>query len=374
MKITSRMWKVLLSGVLTMGSSVLWTQASVQPASAHGSRSGQELYLSACSGCHGADGRGVAKGRVAFEEELPDFTDCSFASREPDSDWIGVAHDGGPARGFSEMMPAFGDALSQEELGLIMAYIRTMCTSDAWPRGELNLPRPLVTEKAYPEDEAVITSAISAEGPGSVMNKLVYEKRFGARNQYEVILPFGWQESDRWNGGIGDIAVSVKRAFFHSSKTGSIFSGTFEVKLPTGNEDKGFGKGTTVFEPFVSFGQLLPADSFLHFQGGFELPADTSKGHNEAFWRFVLGRTFTQGNWGRAWSPMIEFLGGKDLECGEKVKWDVVPQMQVTLNTRQHIMLNVGLRIPVTESSSRHTEVLIYLLWDWFDGGFFEGW
>lgn len=73
-------------------------------------------------------------------------------------------------------------------------HVRTLCRNDAWPRGELNLPRPLITEKAYPEDEAVFTTEVNSEGDGEVMNELVYEKRFGARNQIEVAVPFGWRE------------------------------------------------------------------------------------------------------------------------------------------------------------------------------------
>jgi len=31
-------------------------------------------------------------------------------------------------------------------------------------------------------------------------------------------------------------------------------------------------------------------------------------------------------------------------------------------------------RIPINERGERHTQVMTYLLWDWFDGGFFEFW
>jgi ribosomal protein S2 len=48
--------------------------------------------------------------------------------------------------------------------------------------------------------------------------------------------------------------------------------------------------------------------------------------------------------------------------------------MQVTLNRRQHIMINVGVRIPVNERANRSTQVITYFLWDWFDGGLLDGW
>jgi hypothetical protein len=37
-------------------------------------------------------------------------------------------------------------------------------------------------------------------------------------------------------------------------------------------------------------------------------------------------------------------------------------------------MLNVGVQVPVTERAGRPTRVMAYILWDWFDGGLFDGW
>jgi hypothetical protein len=48
--------------------------------------------------------------------------------------------------------------------------------------------------------------------------------------------------------------------------------------------------------------------------------------------------------------------------------------MQVSLNTRQHVLLNAGVRLPATDADVRSSQLLIYILWDWFDGGFFAGW
>lgn len=354
------------------------------PASGSAEPSGAELYRQACAHCHGADGRGVAQERLRLEVPVPDFTDCSFATREPDADWVAVAHEGGPVRGFSRQMPAFGDALGVAELERVMEHVRTFCPDPAWPRGELNLPRALVTEKAYPEDEAVFTVGATTGGAGEVSTELVYETRFGARNQVELSVPLAWRETapeepgaggrDGWTSGPGDVAVGVKRAVYHSLERGDVFSIAAEVLLPTGDEDRGFGAGTPVVEPFVAYGRILPADGFLHLQAGAELPVDTDRATEEAFWRLAVGKTFTEGRWGRAWSPMVEVLGSRELTGGEEARWDLLPQVQVTLNQRQHVMLDVGIRLPVAETRGRDPEVLVYLLWDWFDGGFLEGW
>ena len=238
------------------------------------------------------------------------------------------------------------------------------------------MPLPLVTEKAFPENEAVLTTTVNTTGRGVVGNELLYERRLGARTQYEVVVPLLAQADDTggWNHGLGDVAFAVKHVLTQSLERGHILSAAGELILPTGKESLGLGSGVTIFEPFVVFGQLLPADSFVQAQVGLELPFDTNRAEREAFWRVAIGKTFTAGRFGRSWSPMVEWLAARDLEDEATVQWDVVPQMQVTLNRRQHIMINVGVRMPLNERPGRSTQVITYFLWDWFDGGLLDGW
>jgi mono/diheme cytochrome c family protein len=368
MRITLRCAAIL---ILSLASGA--APAGAQTAS---SKTGAELYSAACAACHGADGRGTAPTLLGFDTPIPDFTDCSFSTVEPDEDWMAVSHDGGPARGFDRRMPAFGDAMTDDELQRALDYIRRFCDNPAWPRGELNLPRPLVTEKAFPENEAVLTTTVNATGRGRFGNEFLYEQRLGARTQYEVVVPLLVQEENPAgsNRGLGDVALAVKHVLTHSRERGHILSAAGELILPTGKENAGLGSGVAIFEPFVAFGQLLPAGGFVQAQAGLELPFDTARAGREAFWRVALGKTFTQGRFGRSWSPMVEWLAGRDLENGARVEWDAVPQMQVTLNRRQHIMINVGVRVPVNERTGRSTQVITYFLWDWFDGGLLDGW
>jgi len=310
----------------------------------------------------------------------PDFTESRFASREPEQDWAGIVTLGGPVRGFDRLMPAFGDALTREEIDLILEYVQTFYEDKSWPRGEFNLPLALGTEKAFPEDEVVLKNTIGTEDAGAVDHKLIYEKRFGSQTQIELVVPFGWHEGSdelgptgEWTGGLGDVAIGIKRVLFHNLGMGSIVSFTFETILPTGDEDEGWGKGFTVFEPFVTWGQFLPLGAFLQIQTGVELPT-SSEAENEGLFRAAVGRTFNVGGqWGRAFSPMVEFLGAKELEGGTAV-WDIMPELHFTLNQRQHIMANVGVRVPLTETEGRNPRFEFLLLWDWFDGGLFEGW
>lgn len=367
----------LLTGLLlATGGPMHAQQAGAPDATFAAGTTDADRFAAACANCHGLDGRGAPDAIALLDTAIPDFTDCNFATREPDADWGSIIHQGGPVRGFSTFMPAFGEALTDDDIAAVLRHVRTFCTDAAWPRGELNLPRALLTEKAYPEDEAVWTMTVAADGPGSIQNEFVYERRIGTRSQMELKVPISLAEhpAGDWRFGAGDVGLGLKHTLAHNLDRGYILSAAAELVMPTGDESAGAGKGVAIFEPFVSYGQILPRDSFVQAQFGLEFPSDQEKAEREAFWRLVAGRTWTSGPHGRAWTPMLELVAARALEDGERTQWDVVPQVQISLNTRQHVLLNLGLRMPINERVGRQTQLMVYVLWDWFDGGLFDGW
>jgi mono/diheme cytochrome c family protein len=375
----------LLSGAPALGAAQTEPLPAVHtPPALPAQRTGKDVYEAACAACHGLDGTGSPKATVGFTVALPDFTDCAFATAESDQDWHAVVHEGGRIRGLDRHMPAFGDALSPQDIALAVGHVRTFCQESAWPRGDLNLPRAFFTEKAFPENETVWATTFTGRGERSVGNELIYERRLGVRNQIEVNAPIVFQEvatgapasgevSQTWNHGLGDVAVAFKRTVYASMRTGRIAAAGMEVALPTGKEQLGLGNGYSVFEPFAMWGQILPHNSFLQMHGGVELPSDSAKGTRETYLRTAVGTILAQDRgFGRAWSPQLEVLWARP-EHGAS-EWDIVPQVQVTLSKIQHVRVAAGARIPVTQREERHTQALVYLLWDWFDGGFFEFW
>jgi mono/diheme cytochrome c family protein len=339
---------------------------------------GKEIFLAACVGCHGPDGKGMPDTTVGFEkpDTFPDFSKCDQTTPELDKDWKAIIRDGGSGRGFSPIMPSFSEALTSQQMDLVIRHLRSLCTDRAWPRGELNFPRAIVTEKAFPEDEVVVTTAMNTHGAPGVENEIAYERRIGAKSQLEVSVPVGFtHESGRWLGGVGDIGIGLKRVLFSSLRHGSILSTQGEIILPTGNRAKGLGSGVTTFEGFAAYGQLLPDDWFFQAQAGLDQPTHTGTAPRAAFWRMALGKSFRQGlGLGRLWSPITELVADRDFETGARTNWDVVPQFQVTLNKRQHVRFAIGTRIPATNTAGRSKQLVFYLLWDWFDGGLLEGW
>jgi mono/diheme cytochrome c family protein len=336
---------------------------------------GREIYEAACTTCHGPDGTGAPRSVVGFDRPLPDFTDCAFATAEPDPDWFAVVHEGGPIRGLGRQMPAFGDALSRDEITRVLGYVRTFCDGSGWPRGDLNFPRAFFTEKAFPENEIVWTTGVTTGGETEVASRLVYERRVGARWQIEAIVPIDVRPGASGDSvaGLGDVVVGAKHALFSTLSTGSIVSAGIEVALPTGSEADGLGNGYTVFEPFAMWGQVLPRNSFVQVHGGVEIPSEASRGVKEAFVHTAIGTTLAQDRgYGRSWSPQVELLWARPF--GESSEWDVVPEVQVSLSKLQHVLVAVGVRVPLTDRDVRRPQILAYVLWDWFDGSLFNYW
>jgi len=344
--------------------------------------SGEEIYRQACAACHSVDGSGQPQTTVGFQLPLPnghsfpDFNDCATNTVEPTADWIAVVHRGGPVRALDRHMPAFGDALTPEQIERAVKYVWTFCKDASWPRGDLNLPRAFFTEKAFPENETVWTTGVTGSGAKAIDNELVYEHRIGSRGQFEVKLPIAAQQQEpggAWSRGIGDVEFAVRRTFYANLDRGGIFAAGGAIVAPTGKESEGLGNGFWIYEPFAMWGQMIGTNAFLQVHAGVEFPSDQALGDTEAFARTAFGYTFARDQgFGRAWTPMLEVLTASPQ--GAATEWDVVPQVQVSLSKLQHILLSVGVRVPLNEREERKPQMLTYFLWDWFDGGLFQFW
>ena len=127
-------------------------------------------------------------------------------------------------------------------------------------------------------------------------------------------------------------------------------------------------------EPALAIAQIIPRIGFIQLHAGAELSTHLSRANHEVFWRAALGRTFRKNGFGRSWSPMVEVLGVVEFGEDTEISWDIVPQLQVALTKRQHVRLGTGVKVPLTEFSGRPISLMAYVVWDWYDGRFNEGW
>jgi mono/diheme cytochrome c family protein len=325
------------------------------------------LYAQACAACHGTDGKGSPT--YQGETPVPDFSDCPANTAEPSEQWETIVSRGGPSRGLSSAMPAYGEALDPEEIRGLVAYLRTFCQNfEKYPPGDLNFRRPLDTGKAYPEQEIVLKPEYARfDEDGATGMEASYENRISRGFQYEVTVPFVLQSAGET--GLGDLEIELKQVVGFSLPRMEILSAGLGLTLPTGDLEKGLGDGATVFEPFVAFGKAWgPTILQTRLQG--EISANAARRDSVLAFQLALSRAL--GPPRVAWTPAVEFLGSRNLATGEN-EWASVLEISKPLSALGHVIGALGVRLPITESQEKY-RIEAYVLWDFGDGPFWNGW
>ncbi len=362
MKKLRKKYRFLLIFCLT----VLWANVGAQDAP-FDELDGKFLYedFAGCARCHGLDGKGAVEG-LELADEPPDFTDCSFNTREPRKDWRAVINHSGTARGLSETMPAYGEALSPEQVEAIIDYIKTFCEETGWPPGELNFRRPQITTKAFPENEAVFTQSFEPVKDSDVevaVSKFIYERRLGKRSQWEVALPLTAGFGSGASSGVGNIELGLKHVLAYNPAGRSIFSGGVETALPAINS----GAGNETFGVAAFLAAAKGFDAFaLQSSVKFEAPLESSKGEKELFWNTALTLPLT--NEKKGFYPMVEFSGVHELDSDENTLL-ITPQIYFAFVKSGHIALSLGGQVPVAGHRKNDFRLVAFFLWEYVDGG-----
>jgi len=329
---------------------------------------GREVYAMACVQCHGRDGAGNPEWESAVRPVS--FADCATTA-EPAEQWETIVKKGGPVRGLSSVMPAFGEAFTDDEVGAVVAYLRTFCPrADAYPPGDLNFRRLLVTGKAFPEEELVLSVAHRPHRATRETELMAtYEKRVGPRFQYEVTLPVRAQASGGEGRGLADVEVEAKQVLHFDLRRVEILSAGLGVALPTGSESKGLGTGTVVFSPFLAYGKGL-GRTLLQAKVEARLPADSQRADREI--EYALGVSRALGQRTIAWTPAVELAGTWNTRTRLN-DYAAVIEVSKPLNKLGHVIASVGVALPIRPREDKW-RIQAYLLWDFGDGPFWLGW
>ncbi|MSR07271.1 MAG: cytochrome c [Gemmatimonadetes bacterium] len=321
--------------------SVVLFAALANPAPAD---TGAVLYAKWCSSCHGADGRGVSKTMTRLEVPAADLANCRISSAEPEEQWTGIVRDGGEAYGLSLDMPSFGDGASADQITWVVRYLKSLCTDPAWPPGELNFPRAVYSEKAFPENEVVLV----AEGREQ---SLIYERRIGPRFQLEGVVRTVLDGGDVFGG----ITAAAKYNLWHSLPRLMIASVGLELTPALGRQAE------WEIEPFLSFGANpggvtpVQAEVLATIEDGFA-GATVNFGAGREIGRFV---PMLEASWA------IPRVGPQELT--------LAPQLWVQLSRLGHVAASIGIEVPVA-GPSRDARLVAFVLWDFADGALTAGW
>ncbi len=324
---------------------------------------GQKVYDTYCTSCHGAGAKLDESSPVvkALGVTPADFSDPLFNSREPSADWQMVIKHGGHAMGLSELMPAQGESLSEEQIADVTTFLKSVVDTSAYPPGEMNLFLPVRTKKAFPEDEVVyIGRYTDQDGDNAYKQVLEIEKRFG--NAGQGILEFVY-ESEGSVDELAEVEIGYKQAL--SFSTSHILSGAVVVAVPV--EAEGDGE----LQTYLAYGtELSPTwifQSSLRLKFPFE---DMGDGEFE-----LAGVAhYVHSPWPRRVFPALEVVASRPFSSSNgDLEWTVLPQVRIGLTRGGHVALNLGVEVPLSDQSWDQRYYLT-LLWDFADGSFFQGW
>ncbi len=332
---------------------------------------GEEIFATNCVSCHGVGGSPDPDSPLVKSLEVmpANFSDPLFNSREPASDWKTVITHGGPALGFSAQMPAFGTALTEEDIDSTLAYIKTLGGEHDYPDGELNLFLPVRTKKAFPEDEWVWKQRYAGlDGDNTWKNTLEYEFRVGKRFQgtLEMTHEVKGSQSD-----FGHFEPGFKYVLMHDKRAGYIFTLGGNVGVPM-NSDAHWE-----VLPYLAFGKILSDEWTLQSSGRLKLDVENSD-NSSAELAGVVHWVHTEKP--RSIFPALELVAEIPFERGtgpdrkDAVQFSILPQARIGLNKRGNIALNTGLELPLNDTDRYDWRAYVYFIWDFADGGLFEGW
>ena len=118
-------------------------------------------------------------------------------------------HEGGAGRAFPNhaVVRRGVDTRSNPK---VIQYLRQQC-SNRNGRCELNFRAPGDRKRFLRTSGS--RQLINTNGIGNVSTALIWEKRFGKKNQLEFAAPFNFLERENggWVGGIGDLVLGYKR-------------------------------------------------------------------------------------------------------------------------------------------------------------------
>ncbi len=292
---------------------------------------GRSVFVEHCAACHGGD----AKGRGELADELlvtpANLTDCRLTAEDPVEVLQGIIRYGGSYLGLSDEMPAWYDTLTDENIADVAQYVKSLCADPDWVPGELNFPRPLITGKAFPEQEGIVGTRLGQGDQDLTEVSGTMEYRLDGLTNVEIKTRFLSRNGATGPtvSSLGDTSLGVRRVVAFSAARRAIASIGLELGVPTGSESQGLGTDELVWEPNVRGGWEWK--NFVT-QGAMTMivPHETADINTQVRYDLAFGRSFHPDP-RLTVTPMFEVNSETHLmgSAGGDTKSAVLPELRV---------------------------------------------
>jgi hypothetical protein len=294
---------------------------------------GRAIFLANCATCHGEDGRGMrTPAEVGFDLPMPNSPIALSRRAKPMP--IGRSiHQGRATPRLPRIMPAFEDALSDDEIDAVIGYLRTFCTDPRWVRGEFNFALGCLPRRRSPKTSwSGRTHRFAIAERHRIAVRI--EKRVGPTGQLEVNLPSrasmaarARQEFRRRRYRRCVEAEHHRRCRFRHDLQPARRS-----VLPTGSERKRLGHRLAWRSKRTRCsGRCCPTISCC--RAGVRVFPLRKALTQEVGINLNIQKDVCDEAAMAAPSRRAGIGGRQEMASGAKTEWDLVPQMQVSLST-----------------------------------------
>ena len=90
-------------------------------------QAGGSLFRELCAICHGAAGKGDGPSAAGLHPRPADLSDCTVMTGKSNETLFATIKSGGQGVGRSTVMPSWGDALTDQQIHGLVAFIRSLC-------------------------------------------------------------------------------------------------------------------------------------------------------------------------------------------------------------------------------------------------------
>jgi mono/diheme cytochrome c family protein len=87
----------------------------------------EQMFQDTCSRCHGAQGNGDGPDGATLATHPRNFHDCDIMAKDSDEKVFEEIKGGSASIGRSNDMPSWGEALTDDEIRNLLAYVRRFC-------------------------------------------------------------------------------------------------------------------------------------------------------------------------------------------------------------------------------------------------------
>jgi hypothetical protein len=157
----------------------------------------------------------------------------------------------------------------------------------------------------------------------------------------------------------------------HDRQAGFILTGAAQVGVPLNSG------ADWEFLPYLAFGKILSKKWTLQSSGRLKFDLEDSDKSSAEIAGIVH---YVHTDRRRAVFPALEVVAEVPFERGtepnraDSVQWSIIPQARIGLNKRGNIALNAGVELPLNDDYRYDWRAYVFFIWDFADGGLFDGW